>query len=44
MNIPVVANGGIHSFADVQKCLKYTGADGVMSGEGLLENPALFSG
>lgn len=44
VTIPVVANGGIADAADVQACLSYTGADGVMSSEALLENPALFSG
>lgn len=44
MNIPVVANGGVHTFDDVLKCIKETGVDGVMSAESLLENPALFSG
>lgn len=43
INIPVIANGGIASRADAIRCLEYTGADGVMSSEALLENPKLFS-
>jgi len=44
VNIPVVANGGIYLFGDVDRCLSQANVDGVMSSEALLENPALFSG
>ena len=42
LSIPVIANGGIATFDDVQACLDYTGCDGVMSSEAILEYPALF--
>lgn len=42
VSIPVVANGGIETGADAERLLEETGADAVMSSEGLLENPALF--
>jgi tRNA-dihydrouridine synthase 1 len=41
--VPVIANGGIECLQDVYDCLQATGADGVMSSEGILENVALYT-
>lgn len=41
-DIPIIANGNVVTFADVQNNLEFTGANGVMSAEGILDNPALF--
>ena len=43
VGIPVIANGGVSCRQDALDCLQFTGADSVMSSEGLLENPKLFS-
>jgi tRNA-dihydrouridine synthase 1 len=41
--IPIVANGGISNLDDVRECLEHTGVDGIMSSEGILEYPPLFT-
>lgn len=44
VRIPVIANGGVGNLADVERALELTGADGVMSSEGILSDPRLFAG
>ncbi len=43
LRVPVLANGNIRHMGDVTACMAYTGADGVLSAEGLLWDPALFA-
>ena len=42
LSIPVLTNGNVSSAADLLAALEQTRADGVMSAEGALDDPALF--
>ncbi|KAF9479789.1 FMN-linked oxidoreductase [Pholiota conissans] len=44
LRIPVISNGNVRTYDDLQANLEYTGADGLMVGETLLGNPRLFAG
>eukprot|EP00897_Mesotaenium_endlicherianum_P006198 jgi/Mesen1/5606/ME000282S04752 len=44
LSIPVVANGNVGCPQDVAANLEATGADGIMSAEGVLVDPLLFQG
>ena len=43
-DVPIVANGDCFTLQDMERIAEYTGADGIMSARGLLDNPALFAG
>ena len=44
VKIPVIANGGVGTFEEAQRCREATGADAIMSAEAILEDPALVAG
>jgi tRNA-dihydrouridine synthase 1 len=42
-DMPILSNGNIRDAKDLLAALKATGADGIMSAEGALDDPALFA-
>lgn len=42
-DIPIITNGNVREFNDIQRNLQYTAADGVMVAEALLDDPTLFA-
>ena len=41
-DFPIISNGNVITYDDVVANRKFTGADGIMSAEGMLDNPALY--
>ena len=44
LSIPVIANGDVHTLADIEKIKIQTGCDAVMIGRGAIGNPWIFAG
>lgn len=43
VSVPVLSNGNVRAWEDVLKNMRFTGADGIMTAEGVLADPSLFS-
>jgi len=43
-SVPIIANGNVISWSDVGSNRRLTGCQGIMSAEGLLDDPSLFNG
>lgn len=43
LSIPVITNGNVRNAAELVHSLEITGADGVMTAEGALDDPAIFA-
>jgi tRNA-dihydrouridine synthase B len=43
LTVPVVANGGVFSVRDAERCMAVSGADGLMLGRGAVIRPWLFA-
>ena len=44
IHVPIIVNGNIETFPDVEACMRQTKCDGVMSCEAILSRPSLFAG
>lgn len=44
LDIPVIANGDVNSLEIAHSVQEFTGAQGVMSARGIIENPGLYAG
>ena len=42
LNIPVLANGNVRNASELLENLNTTGADGIMTAEGALDDPTIF--
>jgi tRNA-dihydrouridine synthase 1 len=39
VSVPIISNGNVRTWNDIERNLEFTGARGVMVGEALLTNP-----